>query len=84
MRRGMANWLTTALLDIEQNICGAEGPLLPEGHHGLIGPVLGNLLVVALAGSVALACIALALRMVIWPGEQNPEHPKYRILSADH
>jgi hypothetical protein len=78
----MADRLTTALLAIE-NICGAHGPLLPEEHHGLIGPVLGNLLVIALAGSLSLACIALALRMAIRPGERNPDHPKYRILNAD-
>lgn len=79
----MADRLTTMLLDIEQSICGAHGPLLPAGHHGLIGPVLGNLFVIALAGTVALACIALALRMTFRPGERNSDHPKYRILSAD-
>jgi len=79
----MTDRLTTALLAIAQNICGAHGPLLPEGDDGLIGPVVGNLLVIALVGSVSLACFALALRMVIRPGERNLDHPKYRILSAD-
>ena len=36
------------------------------------------------AGLVTLACIAATLRMLIDPGERNPNHPKYRVLDADH
>ena len=47
------------------------------------GPVLGNALVAGAAGLVTLVCFIVALRMLIAPGERNPNHPKYRILSPD-
>jgi hypothetical protein len=46
-------------------------------------PVLGNVLVAGAAGLVTLFCFIVALRMLIAPGERNPNHPKYRILSPD-
>lgn len=79
----MIDRIIVALVEIEQGICGAHGPLVPAGQQGIFGPVLGNLLVVAVVGSAALASIVLALRMVFRPGEREPSHPKYAILSAD-
>ena len=71
-----------SLLGVAQQICGAHGELVAERSGGA-APVVGNIVVASLAGLVTLACIAVALRMLISPGEQNPDHPKYRILSPD-
>lgn len=80
----MVDRLTAALIAIQQTICGAHGPVVAAGaEQGITGPVLGNLLVIAVVGTAALACIVLALRMVFRPGETESGHPKYGILSAD-
>ena len=49
----------------------------------LIGPYWGNVMIIALAGAVTLGCIAAMLWMLIRPGENDPEHPKRRILGED-
>ena len=79
----MIDRIAAALIDIGQSICGAHGPVQAAGEQGITGPLAGNLLVMAVVGAAALACIALALRMVLRPGETEPNHPKYGILSAD-
>lgn len=79
----MPDRIATILLALTQSICGGHGTLLRQEQSGLIGPALGNFLVMALVGSVALACIVLAFRLAIHPGERNRDHPKYRILEAD-
>jgi hypothetical protein len=53
------------------------------GGHGLAGPLLGNALVAGVAGLVTLACMVAALWMLIHPDEDDPNHPKYRVLDAD-
>jgi len=40
-------------------------------------------LVVAAAGLVTLSCIVAAVWMLIDPGEQDANHPKYRVLDTD-
>ena len=52
-------------------------------HDHLVGPTWGNVVIIALAGALSLACIVAMLRMLIRPGESDPEHPKYRILRED-
>ena len=45
-----------------------------------MGPFWGNVVIIALAGSITLGCILATLRMLIRPQEQDPRHPKYLIL----
>ena len=52
-------------------------------HDHLVGPTWGNVIIIVLAGAVTLACIWAMLRMLIRPGEDDPAHPKYRILRED-
>jgi hypothetical protein len=52
-------------------------------HDHLLGPTWGNVIIIALAGAVTLACIVAMLRMLIRPGENDPEHPKHSILRED-
>jgi hypothetical protein len=52
-------------------------------HDHLSGPLWGNLLVIALAGAITLACFAAMLRMLFHAGETDRRHPKYDILRSD-
>ena len=52
-------------------------------EHHLSGPLLGNLIIIGLAGAITLACFAAMVWMLFRPGENDPSHPKYRILSDD-
>jgi hypothetical protein len=52
-------------------------------HDHLAGPTWGNVIIIALAGAVALSCIVAMVRMLLRPGENDPEHPKYTILRED-
>ncbi len=54
-----------------------------SGGHSFAGPPLGNALVVGATGLITVACIAVALWMLVDPGERDPNHPKYRVLDAD-
>ena len=45
--------------------------------------LLGNLLLLFVFGVGTIACFAAAIRMLIHPGEQNRDHPKYSILKND-
>ena len=53
-------------------------------HHELIGPLWGNLVIIALAGIITLACFVAMLWMLIRPGETDHHHCKYTILRDDH
>jgi hypothetical protein len=52
-------------------------------HDHLTGPFLGNVIIVAVAGAVTLACFAAMFRMLFRPGETDPHHPKYEVLRDD-
>lgn len=44
---------------------------------------LGNLMIVAVFGLGTIACFAVAIRLLVRPGEKNHDHPKYTILRDD-
>ena len=52
-------------------------------HHELAGPLLGNIVIIAIAGSITIACFVAMLRMLLKPGETDETHPKYRVLGDD-
>lgn len=52
-------------------------------HEHLAGPLWGNLVIFALAGTVTLGCFAAMFRMLLRPGETDRRHPKYTILRDD-
>ena len=52
-------------------------------EHAMTGPLLGHIVVAALAGVVTLVCIVAALKMLFRPGEKDPKHPKYLVLRND-
>lgn len=53
-------------------------------HHHLAGPLIGNIIIIAVAGLITLACFAAAIRMLLRPGERNRRHPKYKVLEDEH
>lgn len=78
----MADHVAAPLAGIWNAICAPPDHLIAH-HHGLVGPALGNILVAGVAGAVTVWCIVVAARMLIRPGEADPNHPKYRVLRAD-
>lgn len=52
-------------------------------HHGLTGHLLGNIVIIIVAGIVTVVCFALMVRMLVRPGETNRHHPKYEIFGDD-
>jgi hypothetical protein len=52
-------------------------------HDHLMGPVLGVVIIVAVAGTVTLVCFVVMFRMLFRPGETDWHHPKYGILRDD-
>jgi len=52
-------------------------------HDHVAGSFWGNVIISVLAGAVTLGCIVAMLRMLIRPGEDDPEHPKRSILRKD-
>jgi hypothetical protein len=78
----MIDTITAWVLSALGYLCSAPAAAAKD-HHGLAGPLLGNVLVAGAAALVTLACIVVALRMLINPGERDPNHPKYRVLDAD-
>ena len=52
-------------------------------HHHLLGPLWGNVVVIALAGIVTVGCFAAMIWMLIRPGEADRSHPKYDVLRDD-
>ena len=49
----------------------------------MAGPFIGNLIVIAITGSITIACFAALFVMLFRPGEKDPRHPKYRVLRDD-
>ena len=52
-------------------------------HDQLIGPLWGNVMIVAVAGAVTLACFVAMFWMLFCPGETDRHHPKYGVLHDD-
>ncbi|MEO7008486.1 MAG: hypothetical protein ABI156_04990 [Caldimonas sp.] len=52
-------------------------------NHHLLGPLWGNVVIIALAGIITVACFAAMFWMLIRPGETDRRHPKYDILRDD-
>ncbi|HLI11189.1 MAG TPA: hypothetical protein VKY65_06275 [Alphaproteobacteria bacterium] len=78
----MADSVAASFVQTLENICGVH-QALASGSAGSAGTVLGNILVAGAAGVVTLLCFAVALRLLIRPGERDSNHPKYRILRPD-
>lgn len=49
-------------------------------HDHFIGSFWGNVIVIAVAGIIALACIVGMLWMIVRPGETDRKHAKYSIF----
>ncbi|MGH7153148.1 MAG: hypothetical protein ACREF3_04405 [Acetobacteraceae bacterium] len=79
----MMGWLTHISQVVAQTVLDAHGPIMSGEHHGMMGPRVGNIIVAAITGAVTLLTVVLAIRYMVWPGEQNPDHPKHRILDPD-
>ena len=52
-------------------------------HHHLIGPYWGNVIIIGIAGAITVACFVAMFRMLRYPGETDPHHPKYMVLRHD-
>ncbi|HET7586708.1 MAG TPA: hypothetical protein VFL45_01360 [Gammaproteobacteria bacterium] len=52
-------------------------------HHHLTGPLIGNIIIIAVAGLITLGCFAAAIKMLVRPGERDRRHPKYKVLQDD-
>ncbi len=52
-------------------------------NHHLLGPLWGNVVIIALAGIITVACFAVMFWMLFRPGETDRRHPKYDILRED-
>jgi hypothetical protein len=52
-------------------------------HDHLIGPLWGNVMIVAVAGAVTLVCFVAMFWMLFRPGETDRHHPKYDVLHDD-
>jgi hypothetical protein len=53
-------------------------------EHHLIGPLWGNLIIIAVAGIITVACFVAMFWMLLRPGEADRHHPKYDILRDDN
>jgi hypothetical protein len=55
-----------------------------EMHHALIDPSDPLGLAIVVLGTISTAwSFVLAFRMTLWPGEHDPDHPKYEIFRED-
>lgn len=52
-------------------------------HHHLTGPFWGNVAIIAIAGTITLACFAAMFRMLWRPGETDRHHAKYTIFNDE-
>jgi hypothetical protein len=52
-------------------------------EHDLIGPLWGNIMIIAVASAITVVCFAAMFWMLIRPGETDWSHPKYSILRDD-
>jgi hypothetical protein len=51
--------------------------------HHMAGPLLGNLVIIAISGVITVWCFVTMFRMLLHPGETDRHHPKYDILRDD-
>ena len=49
-------------------------------EHHLTGPLWGNVIIMGIAGGIAIGSLLAAIRLLIRPKETNPRHPKFLIL----
>jgi flagellar basal body-associated protein FliL len=52
-------------------------------HDHLMGPLLGNIIIIVVAGAITVACFLAMLWMLIRPGETDQHHAKNAILRDD-
>jgi hypothetical protein len=52
-------------------------------HDHLTGPLWGNIIIMAVAGAITVACFGAMFWMLIRPGETDRRHAKYAILRDD-
>jgi hypothetical protein len=52
-------------------------------HDHLIGPLWGNIMIIAMAGVITVACVVAMLWMLFRRGETDRRHAKYAILRED-
>lgn len=52
-------------------------------HHHLVGPLIGNTIIIGVAGVITLACFVAMFWMLLRPGEAGRDHPKRDILRED-
>jgi hypothetical protein len=52
-------------------------------HQHLIGPLWGNIIIIAAAGVITVACFVAMFWMLIRPCETDRNHVKYTILRND-
>lgn len=78
----MNDALISYLLGAWGAVCGSSHEI-GAIHHGFSGPLIGNVLVAGAAGLLTLLCFVVALRLLVHPGENDPSHPKYRVLRPD-
>lgn len=50
----------------------------------MAGPLLGNLIIIAVSGAITIGCFVAMFKMLLWPGETSHQHPKYDILRDDN
>ncbi|WP_188074580.1 hypothetical protein [Pusillimonas sp. ANT_WB101] len=51
--------------------------------HHMTGPLLGNIIIIALFGLSTVACFVVSIALLLYPGEKDTDHPKYRVLRDD-
>ena len=52
-------------------------------HHHLVGPLIGNLIIIGVAGAITIGCFVAMAWMLLRPGETRRDHPKHAILRED-
>lgn len=52
-------------------------------EHQMAGPLLGNLIIIAMSGAITVGSFVAMFWMLLWPGETDRRHPKHDILRDD-
>jgi hypothetical protein len=52
-------------------------------HDHLAGPLIGNLIIIGIAGVITLGCFVAMFWMLVHPGETGQDHPKRAVLRED-
>lgn len=52
-------------------------------EHHMMGPLFGNLIIIAVSGVITIGCFLAMFWMLLRPGETDRHHPKYEILRDD-